>query len=66
MKISTMKFVKVTLQLFATSLIVAAAGCGSDNKTAPDAAVPGDAAAAIDGAAASATLELASSTTLGN
>jgi predicted lipoprotein with Yx(FWY)xxD motif len=66
MKISTMKSVKVTLQLFAISLIVAAAGCGSDNKTAPDAAVPGDAAAAIDGATASATLELASSATLGN
>jgi predicted lipoprotein with Yx(FWY)xxD motif len=61
-----MKSVRVILQLFVTSLIVAAAGCGSDNKTAPDAAVPGDAAAPIDGATASATLRLASSAALGN
>ncbi|HEX8114779.1 MAG TPA: hypothetical protein VF516_43915 [Kofleriaceae bacterium] len=47
-------------------MLVAAAGCGSDNKSAPDAAVPGDAAVAIDGPAAAVTLKLANSTTLGN
>jgi predicted lipoprotein with Yx(FWY)xxD motif len=61
-----MKSVTRTLQLFATALILAAAGCGSDNKTAPDAGAPGDAAAAKDGAVASATLKLATSATLGN
>ena len=66
MKISTMKSVKVTLQLIAASLIVAATGCSSDNRSAPDAAVQADAAAAGDAPAASATLQLATSATLGS
>src|SRR3954469_11569933 len=58
MKICAMKSVELTLQLFVSSLLVA--GCGGDHKAAPDAAVPGDAAAAAT------TLALASSATLGN
>lgn len=61
-----MKSVKMTLQLFVTSLIVAAAACGSDDKAAPGPGVPPDAAPPTDGATASATLRLASSAALGN
>ena len=66
MKISMMKSVGLTLPFIATSMIVAAAGCGSDNKSAPDAAVQADAAAPGGGPTASATLKLATSATLGN
>jgi predicted lipoprotein with Yx(FWY)xxD motif len=66
MKIFAMKSVELTLRLLASSLLIAAAACGSDNKAAPDAALPGDAGAAIDGAAAAPTLKLANSATLGN
>ena len=66
MRISTMKSVKLTLEFIATSMIVATAGCSSDNKSAPDAAVQPDAAAPGDGSAAAATLELATSATLGS
>jgi predicted lipoprotein with Yx(FWY)xxD motif len=66
MTVFTMNSVERTLRLIASSLLIAGAGCGSDHKAAPDAAVPGDAAAAIDGAAGSPTLRLASSATLGN
>src|SRR5215475_12822724 len=66
MNASIMKSARLTLQFFAASMIVAAAGCGSDNKTAPDAAVAGDAAVQSDAPAASATLTLATSATLGN
>ena len=66
MKISKMKSVTVTLQLIASSLTIVAAGCGSDNKSAPDAAVSVDAAVPIDGTVASTTLQLATSATLGS
>jgi predicted lipoprotein with Yx(FWY)xxD motif len=66
MQISTMKSVKLTLPFIATSMIVAATGCSSDNKSAPDAGVQVDAAAPGDGPAAAATLKLATSATLGS
>jgi predicted lipoprotein with Yx(FWY)xxD motif len=66
MKISTMKSVKLALPFIATSVIVAATGCSSDNKSAPDAGVEADAAAPGDNPAGSATLKLATSATLGD
>lgn len=66
MNVSIMKSARLALRFFAASMIIAAAGCGGDNKTAPDAAVAGDAAVQSDAPAASATLKLATSATLGN
>jgi predicted lipoprotein with Yx(FWY)xxD motif len=66
MKLTIMKSVRVTLQFFVASMLVAATGCGSDNKASPDAAVPGDAAASSDGPTAAATVRLATSAALGS
>lgn len=65
MKISTMKSVKLTLPFIAASVIVAA-GCSSDNRSAPDAGVQPDAGAPGDNPPGPATLKLATSATLGD
>lgn len=56
----------LTLSFIATSVIVAATGCSSDSKSAPDAGAQPDAAAPGGGPTASATLKLATSATLGH
>jgi predicted lipoprotein with Yx(FWY)xxD motif len=66
MNISIMKSVTVTLQFFLTSMLVAASGCGSDARSAPDAAVQVDASAPGNDPGPSATLKLATSATLGS